>query len=55
MRVARASLVSEGIEPRGKVIKRAQEVMKKWMLEEKERFEQERERARQAQHNNHER
>ena len=50
------ALVSEGIEPRGKVIKRAQEVMKKWKLEEKRRSEQEKERARQgeAQHNNHE-
>ena len=54
---ARASLVSEGIEPRGKVIKRAQEVVKKSKMEDKERFEQEEERARQgeAQHNNHER
>ena len=54
--VARASLVSEGIEPRGKVRKRAQEVMEKWKVEEKERFEQEKERARQgeAQRKNHE-
>ena len=57
LRVAKASLLSEGIDPRGKVTKRAKEVMGQWKLEEKERFEQEKERARQggAQRKNHER
>ena len=56
MRVARASLLSEGIDPRGKVMKRAKDVMVQWMLEEKERLEQEKKRARQgeAQRKNHE-
>ena len=56
LRVAKASLLSEGIDPRGKVMKRAKEVMDQWKLEEKERFEQEKERARQgeAPRKNHE-
>ena len=56
LRVAKASPLSEGIDPRGKVTKRAKEVMDQWKLEEKERFEQEKKRARQgeAQRRNHE-
>ena len=56
LRVAKASLLSEGIDPRGKVTKRAKEVMDQWKLEGKERFEQEKKRARQgeAQRRNHE-
>ncbi len=51
-----ASLVSEGVAPRGKVRKRAQEVMRQLKLEEEKRFEQEKERARDggAQRKNHE-
>ena len=51
-----ACLVSEGVATRGKVRKRAQEVMRQWKWEEEERFKQEKERARQgeAQRKNHE-
>ena len=38
MEYARRSLVSEGIEPRGKVMKLGQEIMAKWRLEEKLRW-----------------